>query len=154
MLWSWNPARLAILSGAALLLVAGCGCGNGTAPTPSGEAARAPLEGALKTWRDGGKPGELPGTQPQVVVHDTPWSLGERLGSYEVLREDAGTGAEKQFTVRLSLTKPNRTEEVRYHVLGVSPVMVFRDQDYLRNINMENGPKLIQPGRQARRPRR
>jgi hypothetical protein len=130
--WSWNNARLAMLSGSALLLFfAGSGCSNGA-----------------------GKPGTLPGTEPPVVVLDTPWSQGASLASYEILGEEAGAGVEKLFTVRLSLKKPERTEEVQYHVLGVGPVMVFRDQDYLRNINMENGPRLIKPGRQPRRPRR
>jgi hypothetical protein len=153
--WSWNNARLAMLSGSALLLFfAGSGCSNGAGAAPTEKAARAALEGALKTWRDGGKPGTLPGTEPPVVVLDTPWSQGASLASYEILGEEAGAGVEKLFTVRLSLKKPERTEEVQYHVLGVGPVMVFRDQDYLRNINMENGPRLIKPGRQPRRPRR
>ena len=153
--WSWNTARLAMLSGSALLLLfAGSGCGNGVAAAPTEEAARAALEGALKTWRAGGKPGELPGTEPPVVVYDTPWGQGAQLGAYEILGDEAGTGVEKRFTVRLSLTKPDRTEDVQYHVLGVGPLMVFRDQDYLRNINMENGPGLIKPGRQGRRPRK
>ena len=151
MLCSWNSARGGFLSSAVLLVFVATGCGNGAGAAPSEEAARAALEGALKTWRNGGKPGELPGTEPPVVVHDTPWSQGERLGSYEILREDPGPDTEKQFTVRLSLTKPDRTEEVRYHVLGVGPLMVFRDQDYLRNINMEEGPKLIKSGRQSRK---
>jgi hypothetical protein len=30
-------------------------------------------------------------------------------------------------------------------VLGTGPVMVFRDQDYMRNINMEDGPRLNRP---------
>lgn len=151
MLRSWNSARISMLCGSVLLLFAVSGCGNGTAATASEEAARAALEGALKVWRDGGKPGELPGTKPQVLVHDTPWSQGERLKSFEILREEAGTASEKRFAVRLTLAKPERTEEVQYHVLGVDPLMVFRDQDYLRNINMEDGPKLIKPGRQGRR---
>ena len=79
--------------------------------------------------------------QPPVQVNDTPWSQGDRLGSYEILKEET-SGPEKLFTVRLSLTKPDRVEEVQYHVMGQGPVMVFRDQDYERNINMEDGPKL------------
>ena len=35
---------------------------------------------------------------------------------------------------------------MQYYVIGKGPVMVFRDQDYLRNINMEDGPKLNRPG--------
>jgi hypothetical protein len=143
----WNTARLAILSCSALLVIAGGGCGNGGATPPPGEVARAALEGALKTWREGGKPGPLAGMDPPVEVHDTPWSQGERLGSYEILQEDT-SAAEKRFTVRLSLTKPESVREVKYYVLGRDPVMVFREEDYLRNINMEDGPKLTKPGNQ------
>ena len=141
----WSTTRLAVLACSALLILPGGGCGNGSAALPSNDVARAALEGALSTWRAGGKPGTLTGMKPSVQVTDTPWSHGDRLGSYEIIGEST-TGAEKRFTVRLSLTKPERVEEVQYHVLGKDPVMVFRDQDYLRNINMEDGPKLINPG--------
>jgi hypothetical protein len=144
---SISTARLAIVPCAALFLLAVAGCGNGSAELPSNDMARTALEGALKTWRDGGKPGALEGMNPVVQVSDTPWSQGDRLGSYEILKEDTN-GAEKKFTVRLSLTKPERTEEVQYYVMGRGPVMVFRDQDYLRNVNMEDGPKLTKPGAQ------
>jgi hypothetical protein len=133
--------RFATLCLIAILLYSAMGCGTGSSAPPSDEVARKALEAALATWRDGGKPGVIKGTEPLVEAHDTPWSQGERLGSYEIIKEDTGT-AEKRFTVRLSLTKPERVEEVLYYVLGKGPVMVFRDQDYMRNINMEDGPKL------------
>ena len=88
--------------------------------------------------------------EPPVQVHDTPWSLGDRLASYEILGEET-SAAEKQFTVRLSLAKPERVQEVQYYVIGRGPVMVFRDEDYLRNINMEDGPKLNGAGKRPRR---
>ena len=60
------------------------------------------------------------------------------------MRSSARTkiAAERRFSVRLSLAKPERVQEVQYYVLGRDPVMVFRDEDYIRNINMDNGPKL------------
>jgi hypothetical protein len=145
MRWPRGMTRLAFLSIIAVCLFSAAGCGTGGSVVPSDEVARTALEKALTTWRDGGKPGALKGEEPPVQVHDTPWSQGERLGSYEILREDTGA-AEKRFTVRLSLAKPERVEEVQYYVLGKAPVMVFRDQDYMRNINMEDGPKLNRPG--------
>jgi hypothetical protein len=154
MRWNRKSSRLMLLAFPALLVVAGTGCGSGAVAAPSGEAARTALELALKTWRDGGKPGELSGSKPAVVVHDTPWSQGGRLKSFEILREEEGSEVEKRFTVRLSLSKPEVDQEVGYHVLGVGPLMVFRDQDYQRNINMEDGPKLNRPGRQTRRSRK
>jgi hypothetical protein len=144
-----STPRLAFLSGIAVCLFSAAGCGTGSSAPPSDEVARTALEKALTTWRDGGKPGSLKGVEPTVQVNDTPWSQGERLGSYEILKEDTGA-AEKRFTVRLSLMKPERVEEVQYYVLGKEPVMVFRDQDYLRNINMEEGPKLNSRGTSKR----
>jgi hypothetical protein len=137
----FGKARLVVLSVSALFALAGSGCSNGSAELPTNDVARTALQVALDTWRDGGKPGTLQGMEPAVQVNDTPWSQGDRLGSYEILKEDTN-GAEKKFTVRLSLTKPDRVEEVQYYVMGKGPVMVFRDQDYLRNINMEDGPNL------------
>lgn len=137
-------------------LLAGLAAGCGQSPSaPTEQSARAALETALVAWTRGGAPGELTNGDQPVVVHDTPWSQGERLAAYEILGEDEtdDATAEKRFTVRLSLGQPERTEDVQYHVLGASPLMVFRDQDYQRNINMENGPSLIRPGRRSRRPR-
>ena len=134
-----NPVRILLVSVSGLILSTAGGCSNGTAAVPSGEVARKALEAALDSSREGGKPGELPGTEPRVEIHDTPWASGQHLASYEILGEESGK-VEKRFAVRLSLAKPDRVEEVRYHVLGVGPVMIFRDQDYERNINMVDGP--------------
>ena len=150
MLLRWNLARSAILSASAFLLLGVGGCGNGVSLSPSDDVARAALQSALQSWREGGKPGTLAGTDPAVQVLDTPWSQGERLESYEVLGKEAGP-AEKRFSVRLSFAKPERTEEVEYYVLGQSPVMVFRDEDYQRNINMENGPSTTGGGQRKGR---
>ena len=145
MLGPSKTTRFMMLAGSALLLLTAGGCGNGPSDAlPSDDAAREALEAALKSWRDGGKPGPVAGMKPPVEVHDTPWSLGERLSSYEILREDK-SAAEMRFSVRLSLTKPERDQEVQYYVLGRDPVMVFRDEDYIRNINMVNGPPLTKP---------
>jgi hypothetical protein len=144
MLRTFGMKRLAILSSSVVFLLAVGGCSNGGAVPTSNDQARAALESALKTWRDGGKPGAIAGMEPAVQVSDTPWSKGDRLGSYEIVKEDT-SGAEKKFTVRLSLTKPDRVEEVQYYVMGTGPVMVFRDQDYQRNINMEDGPATNKP---------
>jgi hypothetical protein len=151
MLRTKNTIRLVLFSVSALPLLTAGGCGgNGVASAPSDGVARAALEASLKAWRDGGKPGTVAGTNPPVQVLDTPWAQGDRLASYEIIGEEA-VAAEKQFTVRLTLAKPERVQEVKYHVLGQGPVMVFRDEDYRRNINMEDGPKLDKPASRTRR---
>ena len=117
----FGMTRWAILACSTLFLLSAGGCGgNGSAALPSNDVARTALEGALNTWRSGGKPGPIEGMDPVVQVTDTPWSQGDRLGSYEIVKEDT-SGAEKKFTVRLSLTKPDRVEEVQYHVMGQGP---------------------------------
>jgi hypothetical protein len=141
MLFSWNSTRVVLFSFSAAILFTAGGCSNGSTAVPSGEVARTALEAALKTWRDGGKPGLLPDTDPVVQVHDTPWASGQSLKSFEILREEEAVGVEKRFAVRLSFSKPDRVEEVQYHVIGAGPVMVFSDEDYMRNINMIDGPK-------------
>ena len=154
MLRPWNTAQFVILTSSALLLLAAGGCGNGPSDAlPSDEVARGALEAALKSWRDGGKPGPVSGMEPPVQVHDTPWSQGERLSSFEILKEDK-SAAEMRFSVRLSLAKPERVKEVQYYVLGRDPVMVFRDEDYMRNINMVNGPDLNKSANSRRKQRR
>ena len=132
--------RLAVLSFSTILPLCVAGCGNGAAAVPTVPVARNALEAALKSWCEGGKPGVVAGTEPVVQVHDTPWASGKSLASFEILREEESAGIEKRFAVRLSFSKPERVEEVRYHVLGAGPVMVFRDEDYERNINMIDGP--------------
>jgi hypothetical protein len=151
MLRTGNLIRLALACGSASLLLAAVGCGgNGGASPPSDDVARVALEASLKAWRDGDKPGTVAGTDPPVQVLDTPWSKGDRLASYEILGEETGA-VEKRFDVRLTLAKPERVQEVKYYVVGRGPVMVFRDEDYQRNINMEDGPKLDKAGGKGRR---
>ncbi len=144
--------RRAVLACAAWLVFAAGGCTNGHSALPDQDAARSAVENALKSWHDGARPGTLAGTEPPVQVFDTPWSQGARLRSYEILRNDTTT-AERRFNVRLSTTNPDRVQEVQYYVMGQSPLLVFRDEDYLRNINMEDGPKPARGARPASRRR-
>jgi hypothetical protein len=74
------------------------------------------------------------------------------LTSYEIF-DAKSVGVEKQFHVRLTLAKPGGVQEAQYHVFGLGPVMVFRDEDYVRNVNMEDGPKAAKPAGSQRRRR-
>lgn len=144
---------LAMLAGSTLLLVAAGGCGDARSDAlPSDEAARQALDAALSSWRDGKKPGPIAGTSPAAEIHDSRWSLGDRLSSYEILGEER-EATDMKFSVRLTLAQPAGVQEVEYHVLGRDPLMIFRDEDYLRNINMDNGPKLNGGGGNARKRR-
>jgi hypothetical protein len=138
---------------ALIVFCGGCGGGGGgAAAPPSDEVARRSLESALQAWQSGEKPGVLAGTDPKVQVQDTPWAQGEKLASFEILQAEPN-GAGKRFSVRLTLSKPAGVKEVQYYVLGLGPVMVFRDEDYARNINMEDGPIPAKSSKQSRRGR-
>jgi hypothetical protein len=149
--YSRTTARLALLSWVPLLLFSGLACSNGGAVPPPSDLARSSLEAALKSWRDGGKPGTIAGMEPAVQVTDTPWSQGDRLSAFEILDENT-SGGQKTFSVRLTLTKPARVDEVQYYVMGQGPVLVFRDQDYERNINMVDGPQTTKTGKTTKPP--
>ena len=140
---------LLFLSAPFLLGAGGCGSGSGGAVLPSDDVARTALESALKVWQGGGKPGKLAGTDPLVEVTDTPWAQGKKLESFEISQAET-LGAVKRFDVHLTLAKAAGVQEVQYYVLGRGPVMVFRDEDYKRDTNMEEAPKLSRPRGKSR----
>lgn len=142
-------ASAARLSGClALLILAGCG-GAGPQARPAADVARTSLEKALSSWKDGGRPGEVPGSDPPVQVVDSAWQSGRKLGSFEILRAEAAD-QDQRFTVRLNLLDPAADQETLYVVLGQGPVWVYREEDYRRMINMEDNPT---PAKEKRRRR-
>jgi hypothetical protein len=100
--------------------------------TPSEGNARKALEAALNHWQSGGQPGTVPNCSPVVEVTDGKWKSGQLLKSYEIHPEvkpaEPGPGP-RFFKVRL--TPPKGTVvETNYAVLGINPLLVYRDEDY------------------------
>ena len=117
----------------ALLACLGSGCSNRGRSfdyLPGTGAARAALNGALKAWQNGHKPGRIDDANPCVQVVDSHWQAGERITNYEILGEIAGEGP-RCFSVRLT-TESEGEHEARYFVLGRQPLWVYRDEDYGR----------------------
>jgi hypothetical protein len=120
-----------------LLLVLIAGCGGGRAATdyvPQAERAKQALTLALDAWKSGQLPdpaGKLPSGQSVKAV-DMDWSEGQKLTSYEIVREIPGeaTGPRK-FIVKLT-TIAGPAAEVTYFIVGIDPIQVFRDKDYER----------------------
>jgi hypothetical protein len=113
--------------------LAGLGCSKGGKVedfTPPADGARKALEAALKHWQGGQKPGTVPGTTPAVEVVDSKWQGGQALKAFEIVGEEpaAGTGP-RVFKVRLTPTQ-GQPVETRYHVVGIDPVWVYRDEDF------------------------
>ncbi len=124
-------------------LFAGCDSGNARYTPTSGDA-RASLEAALTAWRDGNSPSSID-VKPPVRVIDSAWQGGQQIESFSIGDEqDSGDGT-KQFLVKL-VTKPKKgEEEVKFVVHGRDPVYVFREEDYIRTLNMDNNPVAPRP---------
>jgi hypothetical protein len=115
------------------------GCGANAHPAPPADVARSALERALSAWKDGGLPGVILGSEPTVQVVDSFWQAGRKLGAFEVLREEGGE-SDHRFDVRLTLRKPDATQEAHYVVLGQGPIWVYRAEDYQKMADMDNNP--------------
>ena len=113
-----------------LLLLAGCSPGGKVEDfTPPTDNARKALEAALNHWKVGNPPGTVPGTSPTVEVLDSKWKAGQKITDYEILGEDAAGLGPRTFNVRLRPAK-GAPQEVRYVVVGIDPLWVYRDEDY------------------------
>jgi hypothetical protein len=121
--------RLLALTGA-LFLLAGCSPGGKVEDfTPATDNARKALVAALDHWKAGNRPGTVPGTAPAVEVLDSKWKAGQKITAYEVLGEDPAGPGPRTFKVRLTPTQ-GAPLEVRYVVVGIDPLWVYRDEDY------------------------
>jgi hypothetical protein len=96
---------------------------------PSGNARKA-LETALTSWQEGQPHGTIAtSVNPKIEVLDSKWRSGQKLVSYEILKEDTETNGHRYFTVRLTLGKGS-PQEVRYVVIGIDPLWVYREEDF------------------------
>jgi hypothetical protein len=144
-----NLCRISLL--VAVTALSGCGSSS-NAHQPAASAARAALDSALSAWKNGEGPDTLASKSPSVQAVDSHWRAGQKLTSYEVVKEEPGEG-DQRFTVRLAEDDPKNkakssasTKEVTYVVIGRDPIWVYRDEDYTRLLNMDNNP---QPARKA-----
>ena len=120
--------RLAMVACALILGVTGC---EGTAaPTAAdSEEAKQMLELALGLWVKGKTVDDAKSGSPSILVSDPKWSRGDKLKKFEINSDGKPSGAERVFTVKLSLLN-NKGKEVSETVdyrVGTSPVFtVFR----------------------------
>jgi hypothetical protein len=120
-----------LLAANGLLLATGCsGSGRNESDfIPASDNARKALESALKSWQAGQSPGTVAGTaSPTVQVIDSRWQAGQKLLSFEILNEESDAQG-RFFRVRLDVGKAAPVE-VRYVVIGIDPLLVYREEDY------------------------
>jgi hypothetical protein len=121
-----------------IALVSLAGCGGDSAPLPSIASARQALRVALDGWQAGKPASSLAEHEPKIEVVDFEWRAGETLASYSLGADAPGQGTQI-FTVSLTL-KGQPSKEVKYMVLGINPLRIYRDEDFTRAMNMENNP--------------
>jgi hypothetical protein len=113
-----------------LALCAGCNRNRSHSDfLPAEDKARKALETALTTWQNGGPVGKIVNGPPAIEVIDSKWKAGQKLQSYQILQAVPGDGPAR-FVVRLTLKQPPGEQEVRYVVLGLDPLWVYREEDY------------------------
>ena len=96
---------------------------------PDPARGRQAIEAVMSTWKAGHPTGILESTSPRVQVIDTHRKPGQTLVSFEVLSDSADSRV-RTFSVRLELSDSEDRPVVRYLVVGIDPVLVFRQEDY------------------------
>lgn len=115
-------------------LWAGCGGDPYRRYEPAASTARQAIDTALSTWKAGTKYGPIQAGKPEINVFDARWQAGQKLESYEIV-EEVKDQQHPQFKVRVKLAgKP--AEDNVYLVVGIDPLLVFRDSDYKRASGM------------------
>jgi len=126
----WRPIGASLLS-CLVMACAGCrGQPEGFARfVPASGVARKALTAALDAWQNGQSTGKIGNSTPTVIVVDTFRRPNQSLESYEVLGEVLGEN-HLSISVRLTLANPSEQPIVRFNVIGLDPIWVFREEDY------------------------
>jgi hypothetical protein len=127
-----NNRRAARLTLRLILLVAPAlaGCEGTSAPTAApADQARQTLDSALGLWVEGKTVEAVKAASPSILVEDPAWKKGMALKKYEVRGDGKASGAERVFSVSLTLADASgkeKKEQVDYRV-GTNPILtVFR----------------------------
>ena len=119
----------------AIVVAVSCLIGCGSAPgagqerfIPATSTARAAIELAMQAWQSGEPAGEVKGTHPVVFFADAHRREGQTLERYEILGEVPGD-TPRCFLIKVKLAHPETEEKIRYAVIGIDPLWVFRHDD-------------------------
>jgi hypothetical protein len=112
------------------LLFAGCiETDRSSLYIPSIGVAESAVKSAMDAWKRGEPVGVIEGTTPPIQVVDSSRKPGQKLEDYEILGEVPGN-APRCFAVKIRLSSPDKEEKLRYIVVGLNPLWVFRQEDY------------------------
>lgn len=146
--------RLVLLGAAIGAALAGCRAepkGGVERYIPPSEAARAGVVRAMEGWLAGLSPEASGSTKPMVHVVDQTRRADQRLARYEILGEMPAENA-RSFAVRVTYVGADGPEVVRFFVVGVDPMWVFRQEDYETIWMHEDAPPTDRVAGPARKP--
>ena len=108
------------------------GCEATPAPipiVPDEAKGRQAIEALMATWKEGHPTGSVEPTSPRIQVVDTHRKPGQKPAGFEILSQSADSRV-RTFSVRLDLIEPEERPVVRFLVVGIDPILVFRQEDY------------------------
>ena len=122
----------AVLSGAVLLSAAvGCGTNEQAARQrfipPEADARRA-LETVLDEWKSG-RPPVTKDAKSEVLFVDAQHQNGAKLEDYSIVGPQPWDRG-RRFVVEIKLAENDRPQKVRFVVVGIAPLLVFRQDDF------------------------
>jgi hypothetical protein len=116
----------------AMILLACVGCGSSGSGQeryiPTQAVARTTIETALKAWQRGESSGEIKETKPLIFVTDSHRRAGQTLEAFEILGEVPGE-TPRCLLIKVKLANPAAEEKIRYAVIGIDPLWVYRHED-------------------------
>lgn len=129
--WPLKRPTMALATFALLMAgLAGCGGSAGMERyVPSVESGRSALEAALAAWQEEIPPGRIDSVRPVVMLVDTQRRKGQSLSKFQIQGETAGDGP-RCFSVQATLKNPDEEQILRFVVVGIDPLWVFRYEDY------------------------
>ena len=111
------------------IVMLGGGCQKTAEPEVlDSQLAKVSIERFLSTWKQGGKPSDLPSAVPPIVVGDPDWESGLKLTNYAIVSDKASDGTNAHMTVKLELQsdKGQRSRPEITYIVGTSPVVTIQ----------------------------
>lgn len=103
---------------------------------PKEAQSRDALTTALTAWKKGEKWERIPAGESTIEVLDNKWRAGQQLTDFQILEADPAGEGPQWFTVKLVMKKPPGELKVRYVVVGIDPLWVYREEDYKKSSGM------------------
>jgi hypothetical protein len=116
------------------IAMSGCASDRTTDYIPSSNDARKALETALHAWQSGAPYEPITSSSPTLNVFDARWQAGQKLEKFEIVEELPGK-ERPEFQVRMQLAKKPE-ETLTYIIVGIDPLLIYRDADYQRATGM------------------